>query len=361
MERMKTGSGRLHGAVWAAVLAPGVSVLPGLCAEKAGSGGWLAPLVALPALVLAGQALARVSRGGFARRLLGLGSVWGRLLTIIYIMWALLLGSARLRMSGQRLVFTGRQETGLWLFLVVLAAAAGWLALGGAGVFVRTAAVFFGILTLALAGVVLLTLTQTEKENLFVLWVQDVPGVLWGGVYTLGVLCCGVYGAFLDDGGHKGWAGKTVGCCVLLMGLLICVLGTMGAELSEKLADPFITLSKYAGVEGAFRRVESLMAAVWLFGDLALLGLLLSACRCAVTEAVPAWRGKWVVLAGAAVMLLGAGVLFRDAVLTRKFEYEAAPLGNLALGVAVPSLLLLTERGKERGISCARSEEKRQI
>lgn len=361
MVREKAGAGRLHAAVWAAVLAPGVSVLPGLCAEKAGAGGWLASLVALPALVLVGQVLARVSRGGLARRLLGLGGVWGRVLTIIYIMWALLLGSARLRMSGQRLVFTGRQETGLWLFLIVLAAAAGWLALEGAEVFVRTAAVFFVILTLALAGVVLLTLTQIEKENLFALWVQDVPGVLRGGAYALGVLCCGVYGAFLDGGGNKERTGKTVGCCVLLTALVACVLGNMGADLSEKLADPFITLSKYAGVEGAFQRVESLTAAIWLFGDLALLGLLLSACRCAAAEAVPDWNGAWVVLAGAAVMLLGAGVLFQDAVLARKFEYEVAPLGNLVLAVAVPGLLLLLDGRKCGGTSCAKSEGERQI
>ncbi|MBE6973719.1 MAG: hypothetical protein E7440_07590 [Ruminococcaceae bacterium] len=362
MEQEKMASGQLHAAVWAAVLAPGVSVLPGLCAGRAGAGGWLAPLIALSVLVPAGRVLAGLSRAGLARRFLDLlGGVWGRVLTIIYIMWALLLGSARLRMSGQRIIFAGRQETGLWFFLVVLAVTAGWLALGKVGVFLRTGAVFSGVLTPALAVVILLTAAQVKKENLFPLWIEDVPGILWGSVFALGVLCYGVYGAFLDNGDGVGRTGKVVGGCVLLAALLASVLGNMGAELSQRLADPFLTLGKYVGVEGAFQRVESLVAALWVLGDLALLGLLLSACRCMAAVVVPGWNGKWVVLGGAAALLLGSGVLFRDAVLARRFEYELAPLGNLALGVGVPVLLLLLDRKKNNGISCACGDEKKQM
>ena len=364
MERDKATSGRLHAAVWAAVLAPGVSVLPGLCAGQAGMCGWLAPLAALPAVVLAARMLTRLSRDGLAQRFLDLlGSVWGRVLTIIYIMWALLLGSARLRMSGQRMVFAGRQETGLWVFLVVLAATAGWLAMGKSGAFIRAAAVFSGILTPALVGVILLTAAQLRKENLLPLWVQDVPGVLRGGVFALGVFCYGMYGAFLDGGERGGGirTGKVASGCVLLTALLASVLGNMGAELSQRLADPFLTLSKYVGVEGAFQRVESLTAALWLLGDLTLLGLLLSACRSMVGVVVPGWNGRWVVLAGAAALLLGSGALFRDAVLARRFEYEIAPLGNLVLGVAAPALLFQLDRRKSGGTSCVCSDEKKQM
>lgn len=364
MEREKAASGRLHAAVWAAVLAPGVSVLPGLCAGQAGICGWLAPLAALPGAALVARILTRLSRGGLTRRFLDLlGGVWGRALAIIYIMWALLLGSARLRMGGQRMVFAGRQETGLWVFLVVLAATAGWLAVGKTGAFVRAATVFSGILTTALVGVLVLTAVQIQKENLFPLWVQDVPGMLRGGVFALGVLCYGVYGGFLDGCEQEGGIrrGKVAGGCVLLAALLVSVLGNMGAELSQSLADPFLTLSKYVGVEGAFQRVESLVAALWMFGDLALLGLLLSACRCVMGAVASEWNGKWVVLAGTAALLLGSGVLFRDAVLARRFEYEVAPLGNLVLGVAVPALLLLLDRKKNRGTSCVCEDEKKQM
>ena len=68
-------AGGLTAAAWAAVLAPTVGMLPGVTARIAGEGAWLAPLVALPAALLLGCVLTRLSRQGLAQaflRLLGL-------------------------------------------------------------------------------------------------------------------------------------------------------------------------------------------------------------------------------------------------------------------------------------------------
>ncbi len=342
MEQGCIGAGKLTGAVWAAVLSPAVGILPALAARFGGQGGWLAPLVVLPALLL----LTRVW-GRLAQRKDRMDGAAGRLLTIIYIMWALVLACARLRLSGQRLQFTAQRETRLWFFLPILAAAAAWLAWGKADAFVRAAAVFGRVLTLTLGAVVGLTLFQIRPENLFPLWTGDILPVLRAAVPTLGVLCCGVYGAFLWGGGQaEGVKRRVSGGCVALALLLLSVLGNMGAELAAALEDPFLTLSKHVGVEGAFQRVESLVSTLWLLGDLALLGLLLWACRQMMHGLAPRWRGRWVAAAGAAAILLGTGLIFRDAILAQRFEYTLAPLGNLVLGGAVPCALYLLEKRK---------------
>ena len=337
MERERMGVGTRVGAVWAAVLSPAVGVLPALAARIGGQGGWLAPLAALPILLLLTRTWGALAR----KEVLPAG------LTIIYIMWALLLGGARLRLSGQRLQYTAQREANLWFFLLVLVVGATWLAWGKREAFLRGAAVFGRVLTPALVGVVAFTLFQIRLANLFPLWTEDVFAVLKASVPVLGVLCYGVYGALVWEGEARGVRSRTGGGCLLLSALLLTVLGNLGAELAGALEDPFLTLSKHVGVKGAFQRVESLVSALWLLGDLALLGLLLWACR----RLLPTQKGTRVALGGAALMLLLAGTLFRAAVWAQWFEYVLAPLGNLVLGGVVPLALYLRRRCK--GISCA--------
>lgn len=336
---------RRIGAIWGAVLSPAVGVLPVLVARQGGQSGWLAPLIALPGLLLL------LATWGALTRKKGAA---GRFLTIIYIMWALALASARLRLSVQRLQFTAQRETNLWVFLPVLSAAAVWLAWGKVDAFIRAAAVFGRILTLALLVLLALTLFQVEPGNLFPLWLGDVLPALKAAVPTLGVLCYGVYGAFLWDGRSAGGEKRRAGGgCALLALLLLSVLGNLGAPLTAALENPFLTLSRRVGVEGAFQRVESLVSALWLLGDLALLGLLLWACRSLIGRLEPRWDGKWIALGGAVAVLFGAGMAFRDAIFAQWFEYTLAPLGNLVLGGAVPCVIYLLEQRKVRGTSCA--------
>lgn len=349
MERERITAGQLSAATWAAVLAPAVSILPGVTARQAGVGSWLAPLAALPAALWLGRLLTRLSRRGLTRtfmRLLGRGA--GRVLTIIYIMWAVLLGSARLRMSGRRLLFTARQETGLWFFLLVLAALAIWMARGKVAAFVRAASVFSRILTLALVAVLGLTVFQIRGEHLLLLWGEDALPTLRGAVPVLGVLCYGVYAAFLWDGtdAETGGGRRIAGVCGALVLLQTAVLGNLGAELTARLEDPFLTLSKQVGVEGAFQRVESLVAAVWLLGDLALLGLLLCACRRMVGELAPRWDGRLVTVAVGTAILAGTRLVFRDPLLAQKFESGPALAGNLLLGLIIPAMLVGVDRSR---------------
>ena len=333
------------GAVWGAVLSPAVGILPALAARQGGQGGWLAPLIALPGLLLLLPAW-----GTLARR----KDTMGLPLTIIYIMWVLVLACVRLRLSVQRLQFTAQRESSPWVFLPVLAAVAAWLVWGKVEAFGRAAAVFSRILTLALLVLLVLTLFQIQPENLFPLWTGDILPVLRAAVPTLGVLCYGAYGAFLWGGAESAPAKRRAGGgCVLLALLLLSVLGNLGAPLTTALENPFLTLSRRVGVEGAFQRVESLVSALWLLGDLTLLGLLLWVFRCLIGRLVPRWKGRWVALIGAGVMLLGAGLVFRDAIFAQWFEYTLAPLGNLFLGAAVPCAAYLLERRKCGGTSCA--------
>ena len=327
-------AGQLSAAAWVAVLAPAVGVLPGVTARQAGMGVWLAPLAVLPIVLLLGRVLAGLNRCGLAESFVRLlGKKLGGILTIIYMVWAVTLGSARLRLSGRRLLFTAQRETGLWFVPVVLVVLAVWLALGKADAFVRAAAMLLAVLGL--------TVFQIRGDNLLPLWTEDVLSALKGVVPVLGVLSYGIYAAFLWDGDRVGTCSRRriVGACAVLLLLQVAVLGNLGAELTAALEDPFLTLSKHVGVEGAFQRMESLVSALWLLGDLALLGLLLWACRRMLGVLAPQCKGWVAAVSGAAAFSAGALLVFRDPLLAQKFEYGPALLGNLILGLGVPALL----------------------
>ena len=118
------------------------------------------------------------------------------------------------------------------------------------------------------------------------------------------------------------------------------VIGNLGPELAQRLNSPFFALAKSVGVEGAFQRVESIIAALWTFGDLALLGVLAFALWKAAKQIFPRAKQKPAVTA---ILIPGAvlGIAaFPEGVLADAFVRETALLGNLMMGLALPLLVL---------------------
>ena len=89
------------------LLAPGADLLPGLLARQAGRAGWPAPLLVLPAVLVWLCLLCDLFKeegsclGGRLKQ--GFGPVLGRILILLYIMWAVGLLGGLLARSGARL------------------------------------------------------------------------------------------------------------------------------------------------------------------------------------------------------------------------------------------------------------------
>lgn len=360
--------GQLMAAVWSAALALAVGILPRAVAEHSGTVGWLAAVAAVPGLLGAGWLMYRLTdkgRMGLASACrAALGRTAGSGVLIIYIVSGVVLGAVQLRLSAQRLIFTARTGGGLWFLLVVIAAMAVWLVWRRLAPFARTAVLLYrGVLT-CLVIMLGLTLPQIRMENILPVWTQDIVPVAKAGAGVLGVLCWGLYGAFVLDGVRPGkglvtgWVVRTVVLCALLGVLLAAVLGTQGAPLTARLSDPFITLSKHVGVEGAFQRVESLVCAVWLLADLVLLGLILCGGRAILARLCPGLDGRLCVCLLALAVLAVAGYAFEDGTAARQFAARWVSAGGWVLFVGLPALMLLVRRV---AYLVAKTREKRQI
>ena len=351
--------------VWAALLASGLGVLPGRLARTAGGAGWISVAVLPPALVLL-ERLVHGRRGHGLAKQVADGGLWGGLLTFIYIICAVPLLAIRLRMGARRLAATAQEGTGVWIFLLLLAVVAVRLGWGDEATFLRAAAVSCRILLCALAGVCLLSLLRLRGGFLWPVWTQDAPGVLRGAIYALGVFGSGVYAVFLPpgrSGTNRTWLYVGVGAQALAV---LCVAGCLGPELAGRLADPWLTLARGAGVNGTVRRLESLVSALWLLADLAYLGLLLQAVR----RLCARWLGqreRWSASALLGLAAVLALTVLREEDTARRMQELLVPALGLLAGVGLPLLLwgiYLVAEGRGKGTSCptkktSKKDEKR--
>ena len=338
--------------LFAALLSPTVRVLPGRTAAAAGAAGWLCTLTALPVLLGLCWVLFALFRtagpeDGLAQIFQrALGRLPGKALALLYLLWGLCLLCVNARLFALRLLSTSYRNAPLKLFLVVLLAVALWLARKKLPALVRAGEIFYLALSLCLGVVLFLGLFRVEPQNVLPVWVQDVPEVLRGTLPALSVVGYVIFGAFLGGGvarkeGNRRramrWA--AVFCLVLTLLQWVC-LGAFGPGLTQRMDTPFFMMVKGVGVEGAFGRVESVVIALWVLADLALLTLLLCSCCCMAQAVFGFQRRESAALPLILLTLAGALFLFPDAFTLYEWIEGGGEAGGLVFGFLLPALVL---------------------
>ena len=316
---------QLRAMAAAGVLAPAAELLPGLLVPWAGRGAWLSVLLGSLLALGLWHLSARGRRGSLPTPLL-----------FIYMVWGALLLALRLRLCAQRLLSAGERDGSLGFFLLLLTLLLLKLCTGTLPAFGRAAQIFGAVLFFAAGAVLLLSLGRCRWERVILIeaaW----PDVLLSALPAAGVLLWGLPAAFLDTEREDG-PGRGLPFCLLLTAAQLVILACLGAGLAGRMDRPFFALAKGVGVEGAFRRVESCVAALWSFADLTMAGVLLFALRRGVGRLWGEGREQ----RGAVLILLGCGALARwgfphPGVLT-ELQRVFVPAGNLVLG-CIPLLL----------------------
>lgn len=356
MERDTLSMRQLMAILWAGLLGPAAELLPGTAARAGGAGGLgLAALGGV--MLLSGWILWRLTQesGSLAQGFLdAFGGVVGKAVLFIYMVWCQLLLTVRLRQSAQRLLSGGQRDGATWFFLIVLAMMALWLARGRLGAFGRTGELMFVGLAVTGCVVLALALFQVRGENLMGTWEWNVDTMRDLVLPGSGVLGYGIFAAFLMQPkemravGRK-WVGWTVlGCLALILAQTIA-LGVFGPELTGRLPSPFFQLAKGVGIEGAFQRIESVVAAVWTFSDLILLGGLLWAVRKIGRVLWPKAPGHSVVTVSALAGVVLGVALFGEKIPISTVTEWVLPVGCLVSAVGVPLLAIVTKSTKGYG------------
>lgn len=319
---------------------------------------WLTGLAAFPALLAMGWVFWRLLRAappgeGLAGTFCAaLGNWAGKGLTLLYIMWGLFLLCLEARLYGERMLAASAKDADLPFLLLILLALVLWMGRKKLAAFARAAEIFYLVLTVTLVLVLAFSVTDLRPENVLPIWTEDIPGVLRATVVPLSMAGVGVFAAFLGGrvaeragDGRRGVRWLAAGC-VAMSALQFGVLAQLGPVLSARLESPFFEVARGVGVAGAFQRVDSVVVALWLLSDLALLGLLLFALRAMATSVFgPRWE-KWTPAAAVILAFFGAVVLLPSGFAAESLASAVALPGNLIMGFAVPLLVLLALKVK---------------
>lgn len=321
-----------------ALLAPLADSLPKAVASR-GQGGWLAPLAALPILLLWVTLLAAVA----GKNGMDLGTALekrlgktGRILcSVLYIMWGTVLLALRMDASARRMGVIYGQGAGrtIGALTVVLALWLVWRR--GTAALCRAGELFWPVMGVAAAAVILLTLPQLRFQRL---WSgRGWSGLPGGTADCLAAFAPAVLAFALPEtdekrkGGGRRLRKWAVVLCLLSLGLLAAVVGQLGTGLAARLDQPFLTMVQGISLQGSLARPEGLAAALWLVADFAFAGLVIgSAARLA--------GGRW--SRPAAALTAAVGVVGH----TLTFWQPVALWGAVLLGLFLPVLLWLPNK-----------------
>lgn len=345
---------------FAALLSPAIQLLPGSTARQAGEAGWLATLVALPVLLGLCWLLWRLFRGGPDRGGLPntaqqlLGPALGRVFCLLYFLWGLYLLAANARQVALRFLTISYRNAPMVLFLLALLGVTFWLVRKPVRALARAGEVFFLTLAAGLALSLLLGAFQVDTANLLPVWVEDLPAVGSATLPVLGLLGYAVFAPCLgghvvpEEGSRRKILRWAVGLCLTLTALQVVCLGNFGPGLAGRMDTPFFMMVKGIGFEGTFQRMESVIIALWVLADLALLSLLACACSELAQKGFAIQKRSTAVLPIILAAAAGAIWLFPDAFALDRALGGPVLWGSILFGLGGPLLLFVISLFRKR-------------
>lgn len=304
--REKISLKQLMVLLFCGLLSPMLRQIPRHTAERAGAGGWLGPLLALPVFLLALWLLAASFRrlpkgtglGGLYR--LAFGPVLGRAASVVTAGWLLLLTGVGLRFYAEDFISSIYLDTDLWLFLVIMMVLVWWVSSRGMATVCRMSQVFFYGLCAVVGLTMVLGIPEVEVYHIWPFWLEGWPNVSGSALPVLAVLGHSIPILFRRDKLGSSQGGMAVAAawfsvlCLVLAVLDAVIIGVFGWQLTERMQMPFFSLVKEGSTLNIVERLESVVAGVWVFSDLALFSAQLLAAEELTKDVVRRLNGRWV-------------------------------------------------------------------
>lgn len=318
-----------------AALAPCTALLPTMSARASGGAGWLSAIAALPILLAA---------HGITRGIMRLGPehlpvAWRKVLSLIGLVGTFLTLTITLRLSGARLAEIYGERAAL-LCTGILLALAVWMARGKPAAFARAAEIFYLVLSVFTAGVLLLAVWKVEWSS-FTATGGELAALPQSGIAAAGLIL-NVYPAVLlrgrtggKTGGAAGWTSAFCGVLAALSGVII---GSLGPKLTAKTASPFLTLVQGLGIKGAFQRLEALIVTVWVLSDLVMITLQITAEQKLAADLIAGTGRGWGAVLPAAAAMICAWMVLGDLEILWTACRLVLPAVGLVTGLLCPVL-----------------------
>ena len=336
---------QLMALIFVSSLAPAVRLIPKFNTQTAGSASWVAPIVALPFLVLYVWFLSaflaeRHSGEGLGEMIMrtngrALGSVvlGGTAAFLIFCCGFIL------RSGAERFICTIYPAGNAWPFVIVMLALGLTAALGPRKALLRSARIFSPTLVVVLVLVLLFALTNIDF-NLILPLSKGEPDKLGLAAIPMFAIYAGIFV-------YSAWL---VPVCLLFALICAAAIGNYGSELISRFNYPFFAMIQNITVFKTIERIEALVVALWVLPDFIIFAMMLivaSHCLRLVFGYVPDTgdtvmhdmsNGRFLIPTSAALMLVVAVLLDMDSDNLSFYSHLVVPAANLAIScVLIPA------------------------
>jgi amino acid permease len=275
------------------------------------------------------------------------GKIIAKILVLIYAVWVFILAGFYLSAFTEK--FAGLIMPGVpaGFFSITLLALIFIILSGKFQSFALLSNIFFYVVLLALAVVLLLQIPRIRPANLLPITQYDVAGIISAVPATLGVFVYITPLMFLGDeieGKDKFRRyGLYSALTLLAAGLVIFVttVGVFGKDLTAAMEQPFLMSVKTVGAQGALERLESVFLLLWVVTDLAILVMLLHVLLKLIYLLTGACSGEKCAPVYKSPLLLGVYLL---SLFMTQGQSSNEVLGlrvNLVMGVGVPVVAVI--------------------
>lgn len=346
------------------LLSPMIRQVPRQTVEAGEAGGWLAPILALPVFLLALWLLTacfrRLPRGTGLAGLyeMAFGKVLGKAATVVTILWLLVLTGVGLRFYAEDFISSIYLDTDLWLFLVGIMLLVWWVCRRGLATVCRMSQIFFYGLCAVVGLAMALGISEVEVYHIWPFWLGGWRGVAAAALPVLAVLGQCIPLLYSSDpvsktqGGMRIAAAWFAALCLVLTVLEAIIIGVFGWQTVERMQMPFFSLAKEGSGLNVVERLESVVAGVWVFSDVALFSALILAAKEMTKGLVKRVNGAWMVTGmSIAVVVLAVWIA------PNRFQLRALWQGEIQTGnwlicyllpFAAALLAMLRQRKREK-------------
>ena len=365
---------QLRALCFTASLAPVSRLLPKATARIAGSGSWIAPLIALPILlifILLLSQFMKMRRDGEGLGELVLrtgGSVFGGFTLVFLSAFMIFEGGFILRSAANRFISTIYPAAEPWFFIAIMLIMGAVASLGAVKALPRAARIFAPVLVAVLLLTLFFAFSQVEPSKLLPISRSDTPDLFLSSLVVVeiyaGML---IFTAVLEDqcqrrDRFKSLALWIVPICLLLTAFCAAIIGSYGADIAAGFSSPFFSMVRDVTLFRTVERIEALVAALWVMSDFTLLALLLIASRHLLRLVfgfrpekadVPMFsmkNGRWLIVACAALSAVAAALIPADETqLSFISQYIIPSLSLITAFVILPVWFILSRRSSPKG------------
>lgn len=359
MERKKLSGGQFGILTFVMMMAPMIHAVPARIID-ARRAAWLLPVLAVLPLALLLLVLFRcLSRMPEDSGLgdvyhLAFGGRWGKVCCGLSALWTVMVMVVDLRFYAERYVSAVYPEAGKLVFYLAMAAIQLWIVRENLGCLLRAGKIFFWVVILTLAAVLLLAVGKMRVYHVWPVTDTSWKEVGLGAVRLSTAISMAVPAGFLlgkiqwrtRKSGAVWWILALTGVTVMIA---VVILGVFGPELSQRLQVPFFTLAKEVSVTGAMERMESIISAMWMMTDTALMGVLAFSAEQAIRQTVgESKRPEWIRMSLIVVMIVACCILPKSTFdMDAGYQAIGMPI-NIIVGYLLPATALLVAKVRKR-------------